>query len=287
MVAAIFRQNHYYMSNPTPRLSPVLKSSSVGDIIPFRPSLFDHKDEFIERVSPIGMAAIYFGSFSFAPQDAALSRQALFKLSFLYRYFLQPAGMRIVVQRQTAVLSGTRTSHSLGVMAEILARQIEGIEAVEDQTQLVSAENGSATFDAVQLLLATDQTLGSGVVVSYEHGKVILDGEISSIMQRNWAEQLVTSAGGDLESRLALIAAPLPNTAKAPDVDDESLQALVLLRLRLVRETERLVVRVKANRCVVTLQGKVHSEALRQRVENLARSTMGVRELRSSLTIVA
>ena len=70
-------------------------------------------------------------------------------------------------------------------------------------------------------------------------------------------------------------------------LDDESLEALVLFRLRLVRETEHLPVRVKANRGVVTLQGKVRTEALRQRVENLTRSTLGLRELRSSLSIAA
>ena len=73
--------------------------------------------------------------------------------------------------------------------------------------------------------------------------------------------------------------------AKAPDVDDESLQALILFRLRLVRETEHVPVRVKANRGVVTILGKVRTEALRQRVENIARSTLGLRELRSSLAI--
>jgi len=68
-------------------------------------------------------------------------------------------------------------------------------------------------------------------------------------------------------------------------VDDESLQALILFRLRLVRETEHVPLRVKANRGVVTIQGKVRAEALRQRVENIARSTMGLRELRSSIAI--
>jgi len=48
----------------------------------------------------------------------------------------------------------------------------------------------------------------------------------------------------------------------------------VLFRLRLVRETEHLPVRVKANRGVVAVQGKVRTEALRQRVENIARSTL-------------
>ena len=45
--------------------------------------------------------------------------------------------------------------------------------------------------------------------------------------------------------------------------------------------------KVKASRGVVTLQGKVRTEALRQRVENIARSTLGLRELRSSLSIAA
>ncbi len=68
------------MSSPSRRFSPSLDINASVQL-PTRPSLFDNKDDFIERVAPIGMAAIYFGSFSFAPQDAALSRQALFKLS--------------------------------------------------------------------------------------------------------------------------------------------------------------------------------------------------------------
>jgi osmotically-inducible protein OsmY len=63
------------------------------------------------------------------------------------------------------------------------------------------------------------------------------------------------------------------------------LQAIVLFRLRLVRETEHLPIKVKASRGVVTLQGKVRTEALRRKVENLARSTVGLKELRSSLSI--
>ena len=52
-----------------------------------------------------------------------------------------------------------------------------------------------------------------------------------------------------------------------------------------MRETEHLPVRIKANRGIVAVAGKVRTEALRQRVENLSRSTLGLRELRSSLSI--
>jgi osmotically-inducible protein OsmY len=260
--------------------------ASVGEAVS-RPSLFDTKDEFIERMSPIGVAAIYFGSFSFAPQDAALSRQALFKLSFVHRYFLQPAGLRVVVERQTAIFSGLDTGPHLGVLAEIMARQIEGVEEVRDTTESAPESEEESAREAAQLLFATDQTLRAGLRLSVADGQLVLEGETDSAAQRNWAEQLAASVGARLQSRLETgVALSRPGEGtRAPDVDDESLQAMVLFRLRLGRETEHLHVRVKATRGVVTLQGKVRTEALRQRVENLTRSTIGLRELRSSLSI--
>src|SRR5208282_3413494 len=123
------------MSKPSLRLHPSLESTtSVGETGPLRHSLFDSKDDFIERIAPVGVAAFYFGSFSLSPQDAPLSRQALFKLSFLYRQFLQPGGLRIAVNRHTAILSGTVTTQPLVTLADILALQIEGIRSVQDET---------------------------------------------------------------------------------------------------------------------------------------------------------
>ena len=273
---------------------PSLESAeSVGETSHPRPSLFDSKDDFIERIAPVGVAAIYFGSFSLSPQDAPLSRQAFFKLSFLYRHFLQPAGLKIIVNRHTAVLSGTIASRPLVSLADILAMQIEGIRNVQDDTLSATEDSPAHTpglreketiRELVHYLFATDQTL-HGVKATLSEGYLTLEGDVHSIAQKNWAEQLAEAAGGEIQSRLKIrdgIEAP---AAEVPSLDDESLQALVLFRLRLVRETEHLPVRVKANRGVVTLQGKVRTEALRQRVENIARSTLGLKELRSSLSI--
>ncbi|MDB4793534.1 BON domain-containing protein [Methylacidiphilales bacterium] len=274
--------------------------ASLDEVSPFRPSLFDTKDDFIGRVAPIGMAAIYFGSFTLAPQDAALSRQALFKLSFAYRQFLQPGGLRIAVQGRTATLSGAVKSRTLVTLAEILIDQIEGINQFKDETETEkSSGSGSKTIkfrdadaarEMLHLLFATDQTLRTGVQVSMTDGTLVLEGYVSTAAQKNWAELLVASVGCEAQSKLK-VAAPssvIPiSEGKPPKIDDESLQALILLRLRLVRETEHLPVRVKANRGIVSLQGKVRTEALRQRVENIARSTLGLQELRSTLSITA
>ncbi len=271
-------------------------ATSVGETQPIRPSLFDAKDEFIERIAPVGVAAIYFGGFSLSPQDAPLSRQALFKLSFLNRHFLQPAGLKITVNRQTAVLSGTVAARALVTMGEILAKQIEGINATTDETRAlpedatlpVGQREKEAVREAAQFLFATDQTLRSGVQVSLSDGYLTLQGEVSSVAQKNWAEQLAEAAGGDVQSRLKVTEATTfapAATTEPPQIDDESQEALVLFRLRLVRETEHLPVRVKANRGIVTISGKVRTEVLRQRVENIARSTLGLRELRSSISI--
>ena len=253
---------------------------SVGEPAPLRPSLFDHKDAFIERVGPLGMAAIYFGSFSLTPHDAPLSCQALFKLSFLHRHFLAPGGLRIAVHHQTATFSGNVTSRGLVTMAGILATQIEGIRQVKDET--TGPQSNETAREAIQFLFATDQTLRSGVRLSSHEGRLTLGGEVGSAAQKAWAEQLV---GAEVDSSLRVVDATPSLPAEPPQLDDESLQALVLFRLRLVRETEHLPVKVKANRGIVTLHGKVRTEALRQRVENLARSTLGLRELRSSLSL--
>lgn len=283
------------MPKPALYRSPLESATSIGEST--RHSLYDSKDAFIERISPVATAAIYFGSFSLATSDPSLARQALFKLSFLHRHFLQHAGLQIAVEQKTAILSGPVTSRLLVGMAGILARQIEGITLVKDETEGGKARAGARSAsrvrddetirEAIQLLFATDQTLHSGVQVAAVDGHLVLEGEVRSAAQQSWAEQLAEAAGGKVLSQLKTNATP-PSMAKASEptkIDDESLQALILFRLRLVSETEHLAVKVKAVRGIVALQGKVRTEALRQRVENIARSTLGVRELRSSLTL--
>ena len=107
------------MAKPSRLLHPSFDSATTAAVTqtgPLRHSLFDTKDDFIERIAPVGVAAFYFGSFSFSPKDVPLSRQALFKLSFLHRHFLQPSGLNITVNRQTAVLTGIILNRSLVTM---------------------------------------------------------------------------------------------------------------------------------------------------------------------------
>ena len=283
------------MTKPFRCLYPSLETgSALTETRSVRTSLYDAKDAFIERIAPVGVAAFYFGSFSLSPKDVPLSRQALFKLSFLNRYFLQAGGLKIAVNRHTAVLSGTVSHRALVLLAEILAQQIEGIEQVVNETQLAheldgtGSLNGDVERESAQFLFATDQTLRSGVRISPVDGFLTLEGEVSSAAQKTWAEQLAHAIGTDIRSRLTVTDSTTfaaTSAAEPPQVDDESLEALILFRLRLVRETEHVPVRVKASRGIVTIQGKVRTEATRQRVENIARSTLGLRELRSTLAI--
>jgi osmotically-inducible protein OsmY len=281
------------MPQSTRHHHPSLETSeSTGGSAGSRASLYDNREAFISRIGPVAVAAIYFGGISLAPKDDSLSRQALFKLSFLHRHFLHPGGVRIAVDKHTAVLSGKLTNRLHYTLAEILARQIEGIQEVKDATELAAAKSAGAesTREAIEFLLVTDQTLRTGVQVLFHEGRLALEGEVRSEAQKSWAEQLAAAVvGSEVDSSLRLSTyAPPPMTpvSEPPQLDDESLQALALFRLRLVRETEHLNLKVKASRGVVTLQGKVRTEALRQRAENIVRSTLGIRELRSSLSVV-
>ena len=279
------------MTKPFRCLYPSLETgSSLTETRSVRTSLYDAKDNFIERIAPVGVAAFYFGSFTLSPKDVPLSRQALFKLSFVNRSFLAAGGLKITVNRNTAVLSGTVTNRTIVLLGEILAQQIEGIQQVQNETELPHLTDGAliaAETEAAQFLFATDQTLRSGVRVGSLDGHAALQGEVSSAAQKNWAEQLAHAVSPEIQSRLQVSESTSFSAAASepPQIDDESLQALILFRLRLVRETEHVPVRVKATRGVVAISGKVRTEALRQRVENIARSTLGLRELRSSLSI--
>ena len=279
------------MTKPFRCLYPSLETgTSLTDTKSVRTSLYDAKDNFIERIAPVGVAAFYFGSFTLSPKDVPLSRQALFKLSFVNRSFLAAGGLKITVNRNTAVLSGTVINRTIVLLGEILAQQIEGIQQVQNDTVLPQLTDGAliaAESEAAQFLFATDQTLRSGVRVGPLDGHAALQGEVSSAAQKNWAEQLAHAVSPDIQSRLQVSESTSFSAAASepPQIDDESLQALILFRLRLVRETEHVPVKVKANRGVVAISGKVRTEALRQRVENIARSTLGLRELRSSLSI--
>jgi osmotically-inducible protein OsmY len=274
------------MSQPSILRHPSLESSSPQPSYDgHRASLFDAKDDFIARIGPIGVAAIYFGPFSLAPQDPALSRQALLKLSFVYRHYLQPAGVRYHVHKQVVTVSGTVRSKLLTTLGEVLAHQIEGVTSVKNETEL-ALEDQPATarpLEALHLLLATDQSLRAQVQAAGEGGKLKLTGTVGSAAQKSWAEQLAQAVEAEVVSELQVSGTDTP--VKTADVDDESLQALVLFRLRLVRETEHVPVKPVAKRGVVTLTGKVRTEALRQRVEHLVRATLGVVELRSSLSL--
>src|SRR5258706_6341793 len=163
------------MSNPSLPYLRSLEGSVAGSA---RPSLFHAKDAFIERMAPVAWGAIFFGSFSLTPRDVSLSRQALFKLSFLHRHFLQPAGLRISGETQTAILSGSLTSRILVNMADILARQIEGIRQVRDETAGGEArtEGAGTAQESIRFLFVTDQTLHSGVQVISRNGRLILEG---------------------------------------------------------------------------------------------------------------
>ena len=66
------------MSKPSLLRHASLESAmSIGESTPARHSLFDTKDDFIERISPSAVAAIYFGSFSLSPLAVAGMNGAL------------------------------------------------------------------------------------------------------------------------------------------------------------------------------------------------------------------
>jgi hypothetical protein len=99
-----------HMSKPSLRLHPSMESTtSVGESTPARHSLFDAKDDFIERISPLAVAAIYFGSFSLSPLAVAGMNGALADRESRRNQTVPPATYKPeakVISKKTRQLSG-------------------------------------------------------------------------------------------------------------------------------------------------------------------------------------
>lgn len=250
-----------------------------------RSSLYENRADFFARMSPIALSIFSFGTFAL---PSLVSDLALIRLSYAYRRFLQPGGLQMEISGGTAILKGRVKNRHLVSLAEMLAQQIGTVEEVRNETR--PAESGPAKaappqgYQAVELLLATDRNLSQRVELVAEREQLVVRGGVREEAHRSWAEQLAATAkqqvGNEVRVKEEPSGADRPAQAR---VDDDSLTALVQLRLHLAGQPDLQGISVKSHAGVVSLEGRVEDEHSRRQAEALARTTLGLRELRSSL----
>jgi osmotically-inducible protein OsmY len=269
-------------------------SNVAQTVVPANQSL---DDNFLLHLAPVSIGVFFFGNFHPNNEDKVQAQRALYKTSFLYRHFLQPGGLKTVIDYKTLTMTGKTTSATVSLMGQILATQIMGPVEVSDETTRQESLPGTGKAESaednerrarLQLMLATDERLCSeGIEISLSDGIAKVSGQVSSTENKTWAETLLRAIEPEAKFSLRVTTHKvIASTAKAPFwIDDDSLQALALTRLKLAVPLAALEFRAFSQRQGITLSGSVRNTTEKTLAESIAHNTYGLREFKSSLVV--
>lgn len=255
------------------------------------------KDNFLMHLAPVSIGVFFFGNFQPNIEDKTQAQRALYKTSFLYRHFLQPGGLKAVIDEGCLTLSGKISSAAVSLMAQLLGAQIMGPIKIVDDTvcadesgRHVKTSEAAADLELrarLQLILATDAMLGSEEIeVSVSNGQAKVSGQVSSAEHKAWAETLLRSTAP--QGKFSIQSSPRGKSVTPGarfTIDDDSLQALALTRLKLIPGLSRLDMRVTAQRQVLSLSGHAPSAAEKTLAESIVKHTYGMRDFKSNLSV--
>lgn len=258
------------------------------------------EDNFLRHLAPVSIGAFFFGSFHPNNEDKVQAQRALYKTSFLFRHFLQAGGLKVVIDDGCLTLSGKTSSSAVSLMAYVLGMQIMGpnIRVVDETTRVDEHGRPGKSSDQqvenelrarLQLMLATDAMLGSEEIeVSVGNGQGKVSGQVSSAEHKIWAETLLHAICPHckISIQVSARAAERNKAAKArPPIDDDSLQALAVTRLKLLPNLTRLDAKVSSLRQSVLLSGSVGVAADRDLAEQVVRHTFGLKDFKGGLSV--
>jgi osmotically-inducible protein OsmY len=249
-------------------------------------------DNFLLHMAPVSVGAFFFGSFHPNAEDQVQAQRALYKTSFVYRHFLQPGGIKVVIDEGSLTLSGKTSSRTVSLLAVALANQVMGTIKVSDETTRTEVTSRPETEDAeirsrLQLILATDSLLGSDAIeVTVNNGQVNISGQVSSAANKIWAETLLKSVAPQGKLTFQVTVGKSDEAPKAPQsMDDDSLLTLAHARLKLIESLGKSEVRLSSQRQIITLSGTVSSGAEKELIESVVANTFGVRSFKSTLSV--
>jgi len=192
--------------------------------------------------------------------------------------------IRVEVVGSRVILIGTVPSYSDRWQAEDDAYSIPGVRSVDNRLKVVPAVSPAPSDTDIRLrvenVLNWNPSIdSSGILVSVDHGVVTLYGTVPSCRQKDRAWDLASGVSGvvdvvnDLKVRLP------------EETADQTIKGDILNTLdrHTLIDTGRVDVTVQGG--IVTLRGIVDNYKAFRTVEEIAKSTHGVIEVRNELVI--
>jgi osmotically-inducible protein OsmY len=270
-------------------------------------------DQLIVSPEPTGSAS---GTVQGAPRDGQVAdapdslNDAWITTKIMAQYFTMPEVAPWNIDVSTSgggmvTLSGRVPNEDARRAALDTARGTEGVRDVEDHLQVASVSPGEQAQERAGALEDTwitakiqskyfldEDVRGRVIDVETSEGAVTLTGEVGSEGERWQAVALAGSTDGvtSVDDRLSIAAAVPAGAGSGPSADttpveDGWITTKIQAKYFLDRDIKGREIDVDTRAGVVTLTGRVDSEAARQEAETVARQTRGVREVNNRLTL--
>lgn len=232
-------------------------------------------------------------------EEAALTAKV--KAALALSKHVSAMAIDVDTEGQTVRLTGTVPSAQVRKLAEQIALETEGVQAVQNDLAVEgspgSRQSGSRAAprldpeiqSAVRSAIAGNHDL-AGVSVRVESGVVTLEGTLATPAQKHKAEQAAWAASDGIQgvnNRIAVSSSEGANSAaRAQASSKESLADRVEFELYRTRAFAPEAVQVQVRGGTVTLNGQVRNQAEKVLAERVAEDVQGVERVENNLSLL-
>ena len=213
--------------------------------------------------------------------------------SYAFKTYLKNDSIKTVSQDGVVTLTGTVAEESHKSLAENTVASLPGVKSVDNQLK-VSGEQPAEHSDAwittkvKTALLFHRHVSATGTTVYTKDGVVTLQGEASSLAQKELTTEYARDIDNVKEVKNEMTIATTPGTPKetmGDKIDDASITAQVKSSLLSHHSTSAMHTGVSTTDGVVTMSGVAKNDAEKSLVTKLATDINGVTSVINNMTV--
>ena len=197
---------------------------------------------------------------------------------------IDASDIKIAVEDRDVIMSGAVPSRMAQLAAQEDALSVAGVRGVVNELEIRYADRplpaDRTIADNVKAMIGWNAELAdSKIKVSARAGKVTLEGTVDTVWKRLRAQDLAAEVEGVVDVENALTVVP------TEDMVDEVIAEEILAAVKRNRLLDSETINVEVDGGMVTLSGTVDSWEARERANQAALYTFGVRDVTNNIVV--
>jgi hyperosmotically inducible protein len=241
----------------------------------------------------VATGSLFIASTSLRASDTDSRIESSASKSYVFKTYLKDDSIKTESKNGAVTLTGTVTQDSDRKLAQDTVESLPGVKSVDNQltvTGTAPAEHSDAWigWKVKSALLFHRNVNATGTTVYVKDGIVTLQGEASSMAQKELTTEYATDVDNVKEVKNEMTIAKIPavsSESMGDKIDDASITAQVKSSLLSHHSTSALNTKVETTDGVVTLGGVARNDAEKSLVTKLVTDINGVASVINNMTI--